>query len=65
MFISAQRDGEQYHAGWFCNCLKCWGISVESYATEEEALMAGEKQLIHLYKAHPQVKSESMLPKSS
>jgi hypothetical protein len=63
MIISSQREGLQYHAGWFCTCLKCWGISAEAYATPEDALMAGEKKLVHLYKTHPEVKSEIALSK--
>jgi len=58
MYISSQRYGFQYFAGWFCTCEKCCGIGSEPYETEEEAMNAGERQLIHLYKIHPEVKSE-------
>jgi len=65
MIISSQREGERYYAGWFCTCEKCWGFSKEAYPTEEAALNAGEKHLIHLYQAHPEVKAENELPKSN
>jgi hypothetical protein len=53
MVIWAERGTLKYHAKWFCSCGKFFGESGAIYKTAEEALDAGEKQLTHLYEAHP------------